>query len=53
MQRGNNPLDPAFPAITPAEQNNTALDGLFEFERNTPKDVMFLGPSQTLWVIAR
>jgi hypothetical protein len=53
LQRGNNPLDPAFPAITQEQQANTDPDGLFAFERNVPKDVMYLGPSQVLWVIAR
>lgn len=33
--------------------NNAGTDGLFAFERDTPKDVVFLGPSQTIWLIAR
>ena len=28
-------------------------DGLFAFERNAPKDMLFVGPGQELWVIAR
>lgn len=28
-------------------------EGLFSFERNSPKDVVFLGPSNELWLIAR
>lgn len=32
---------------------NQAGDGLFSFERMTPKDMLFLGPGQDLWVIAR
>jgi hypothetical protein len=35
------------------QRGNNAGDGLFAFERNTPKDVIFLGPSQEMWVIAR
>lgn len=57
LQRDNNPdapvidtdpaeLDPALIAALPPR-------GLFEYERNTPKDVLFLGPSQEIWVIAR
>jgi hypothetical protein len=28
-------------------------DGLFEYERDGPKDVVYLGPSQRIWLIAR
>jgi len=28
-------------------------DGLFAFERNAAKDIVFLGPSQEVWVLAR
>jgi hypothetical protein len=33
--------------------NQAGSDGLFAFERNAPKDIIFLGPSQEVWVIAR
>lgn len=28
-------------------------DGLFAFERHSPKDMVFLGAGQDLWVLAR
>jgi hypothetical protein len=40
LQRGNN--------LAP-----TTVDGLFAFERNAPKDMLFLGPGQDIWAIAR
>jgi hypothetical protein len=33
--------------------NNVGSDGLFAFERDTPKDVVFLGLSQEIWVLTR
>lgn len=33
--------------------NNFGSDGLFAFERDSPKDIVFLGPSQEIWVISR
>ena len=33
--------------------NVAGSDGLFAFERDTPKDMLFLGPSQEIWVLAR
>jgi hypothetical protein len=33
--------------------NVAGIDGLFAFERNAAKDIIFLGPSQEIWVIAR
>jgi hypothetical protein len=33
--------------------NQAGSDGLFAFERNAAKDIIFLGPSQEVWVIAR
>ena len=32
---------------------NQAGDGLFSFERMTPKDMLFLGPGEDLWVLTR
>lgn len=51
LQRGNNPEEPAI--IDPIAAANTDVDGLFAYERNAPKDVLYLGPSQVMWVIAR
>lgn len=34
-------------------QRGLVQDGLFAFERNAPKDMLFLGPSQDLWVLVR
>lgn len=28
-------------------------DGLFAYERNVPKDMLFLGPGEDLWVLTR
>ena len=47
LQRGNNDT-----LLTPLELNSPA-NGLFAFERHTPKDVVYLGPSQTIWLLAR
>lgn len=33
--------------------NVAGNDGLFAFERNAAKDIIFLGPAQEVWVIAR
>jgi hypothetical protein len=52
LQRGQNPDLPAL-VTDPAFVQSNPVNGLFEFERHTPKDVMFLGPSQELFVIAR
>lgn len=34
-------------------QRGRVDDGLFAYERNTPKDMLFLGPGEELWVITR
>jgi hypothetical protein len=33
--------------------SNFGSDGLFSFERDSPKDIVFLGPNQEIWVISR
>jgi hypothetical protein len=53
LQRGDNLLEPTFPAPSATAVANTDPDGLFAYERNVPKDVLYLGPSQEVWVIAR
>lgn len=34
-------------------QRGRVPDGLFAYERNTPKDMLFLGPGEELWVLVR
>lgn len=29
------------------------VDGLFSYERNSAKDIIYLGPGQEIWVVAR
>lgn len=54
LQRGhwNNPLEPEIIDFDPKDSDNPE-NGLFEYERLSPKDVLYLGPSQEMWVIAR
>jgi hypothetical protein len=35
------------------QRGDRGFDGLFSFERNVAKDVIFLGPGQEMWVISR
>jgi hypothetical protein len=35
------------------QRGDRGVDGLFSFERNVAKDVIFLGPGQEMWVISR
>jgi hypothetical protein len=34
-------------------QRGPVEDGLFAYERNTPKDMLFLGPGEEIWVLTR
>lgn len=46
---------PPFPIYPCSRQRGKAEgdDGLFAYEREAPKDVVYLGASQWIWVIAR
>lgn len=32
---------------------NDPVDGLFAYERGVPKDMLFLGPGEDIWVLTR
>jgi hypothetical protein len=39
--------------LSPQRGKAEGDDGLFAYEREAPKDVVYLGASQWIWVIAR